>query len=94
MRKGRLEPEATLDLHGYRQESAYRALDRFLQRARGQGQRVVLVVTGKTGVLREMLPKWLGEYEFRNLVAGISTAHAKHGGNGAFYVAIKRERPK
>lgn len=94
MRKGRLEPEAKLDLHGYRQEAAYRALDRFLQNARGQGQRVVLVVTGKGGVLHDLLPKWLGEYEFRDLVAGISTAHVKHGGDGAFYIAIKRQRPK
>jgi DNA-nicking Smr family endonuclease len=94
MRKGRLEPEAKLDLHGYRQEAAYQALERFLQRARGLGQRVVLVVTGKGGVLRDLLPKWLGEYEFRELVAGISTAHIKHGGDGAFYVAIKRQRQK
>lgn len=94
IRKGRLEPEAKLDLHGYRQEAAYQALDRFLQRARGQGQRVVLVVTGKRGVLRELLPRWLGEYEFRELVAGVSTAHVKHGSEGAFYVAIKRQRSK
>ena len=94
MRKGRLEPEARLDLHGYRQEAAYRALYRFLGRARGVGNRVVLVVTGKGGVLKELLPKWLGEAEFKDLVAGISTAHAKHGGDGAFYVAIKRRREK
>ena len=94
LRKGRLEPEAKLDLHGYRQEPAYRALQRFLMRAQGLGQRVVLVVTGKGGTLRDMLPRWLGESEFRNLVVGISTAHVKHGGNGAFYVALKKQRQK
>ena len=94
MRKGRLEPEANLDLHGYRQEAAYRALQRFLMRAHGMGQRVVLIVIGKGGALRDMLPRWLGESEFHNIVAGISTAHAKHGGDGAFYVALKRSRKK
>jgi len=92
LRKGRIEPEAKLDLHGYRQESAYRALQRFLIRAQGLGQRLVLVVTGKGGILRDMLPRWLGEPEFQNLIAGISTAHVKHGGNGAFYVALKKQR--
>ncbi len=92
LRKGRIEPEAKLDLHGYRQESAYRALQRFLMRAQGVGQRLVLVVTGKGGILRDMLPRWLGESEFRNLVVGVSTAHVKHGGDGAFYVALKKQK--
>lgn len=92
LRRGRLEPEAKLDLHGYRREAAYRALQRFLMRAQGLGQRVVLVVTGKGGTLREMLPRWLGESEFRNLVVGMSAAHAKHGGDGAYYVALKKKK--
>ena len=94
LRKGRLEPEAKLDLHGYRVEPAYRALQRFLMRAHGMGQRVVLVVTGKGGALRDSFPRWLGESEFRNLVVGISAAHAKHGGDGAFYVALKKQKRK
>ncbi len=92
LRKGRLEPEAKLDLHGYRQEAAFRALQRFLMRAQGLGQRVVLVVTGKGGTLRDLLPRWLGEPEFRDLVIGISVAHAKHGGDGAYYVALKKRK--
>lgn len=92
LRKGRLEPEAKLDLHGYRQEAAYGALQRFLMRAYGLDQRVVLIVTGKGGMLRSMLPRWLGESEFQKMVVGISAAHAKHGGDGAFYVALKKHR--
>ena len=92
LRKGRVEPEAKLDLHGYRQEAAFRALQKFLGRAQGLGHRVVLVVTGKGGTLRDMLPRWLGENEFRNIVVGIGVAHAKHGGGGAFYVALKKKK--
>jgi len=94
LRKGRLEPEAKLDLHGYRQEAAYRALQRFLMRAHGMGQRVVLVVTGKGGPLRDIFPRWLGEAEFQNIVSGISAAHARHGGDGAFYVALKKQKSR
>nr|TFG52143.1 MAG: hypothetical protein E4H34_05445 [Hyphomicrobiales bacterium] len=94
LRKGRLEPEAKLDLHGYRQDAAYRALQRFVMRSHGMGQRVVLIVTGKGGALRDMLPRWLGEPDFQHLIAGISAAHAKHGGDGAFYLALKKQKPR
>ncbi|MEY4879223.1 MAG: hypothetical protein RJB62_692 [Pseudomonadota bacterium] len=93
-RKGRLEPEARIDLHGYTQDAAYRALHRFVLRARSLDQRLVLVITGKAGVLHNMLPRWLGESDFRELVVGASAAHIKHGGTGAYYVALKRAREK
>lgn len=92
MRRGRLEPEARLDLHGMTQEEGFRALFRFLTRAHGEGLRNVLVITGKGGILRTMLPRWLAEPEFVPLASGIGEAHMRHGGAGAFYVAIRRLR--
>jgi DNA-nicking Smr family endonuclease len=92
MRRGRLEPEARIDLHGLTHDGAYRALINFLTRARSDDKRVVLVVTGKGGVLRESLPLWLGQKELAPLVSGISEAHIKHGGSGAFYVSLRRAR--
>jgi len=44
------------------------------------------------GVLRAALPEWLSEPEFRALVSGFQPAHPKHGGGGAFYVRIRRDR--
>jgi len=92
LRRGRLEPEARIDLHGLTQDSAYRALLRFLSRAQADGQKLVLVITGKGGVLRAQLPLWLGQADVRALVAGVNEAHVKHGGAGAFYVALKRQK--
>ena len=92
LRRGRIEPEARIDLHGMTHDGAYRALIHFLTRARGEAKRVVLVVTGKGGVLREALPLWLGQKDFEPLVSGISEAHIKHGGSGAFYVSLRRTR--
>lgn len=92
LRRGRIEPEARIDLHGMTHDGAYRALIGFLTRARSDDKRVVLVVTGKGGVLRDALPLWLGQKDLAPLVSGISEAHIKHGGSGAFYVSLRRTR--
>ena len=88
LRRGRSEPEARSDLP----DGAYRALIGFLTRAQSEDKRVVLVVTGKGGVLREALPLWLGQTDLSPLVSGVAEAHIKHGGSGAFYVSVRRTR--
>jgi len=86
-----------LDLHGLDQDRARAVLTAFLHRAREDGWRAVLVITGKgsrgDGVLRRMAPEWLSAPGLRDLVSGVSEAHRRHGGQGALYVALKR-RPK
>lgn len=47
LRRGLIEPRAKLDLHGYTEEAAHRALLLFLKNARERGHRLVLVVTGR-----------------------------------------------
>lgn len=47
LRRGLLEPEARLDLHGMTEEAAHSALIRFVESAQARGLRLVLVVTGK-----------------------------------------------
>lgn len=47
LRRGALEPQSRLDLHGLTEAAAHRTLERFLQDAHVQGLRLVLVVTGK-----------------------------------------------
>ena len=44
------------------------------------------------GLLRRLVPEWLHEAEFRALVSGLQPAHPKHGGGGAYYVKIRRQR--
>ncbi len=85
---------ARLDLHGHDQDRARAALHTFLLRAHDDGARAVLVITGKGrmggGVLRLRVPEWLAEPPARGVVAGVSAAEARHGGEGALYVALKR----
>ena len=96
IRRGQAEIEARLDLHGHTQDSAWRALVTFLALSRADGMRCVLVITGKgrlgTGVLRARFLDWLSGPELRDLVSGFSAAHVRHGGDGAFYVMLRRER--
>lgn len=83
-----------LDLHGLTQDAARAALLSFLRRAQADGFRSALVITGKgtlgDGVLRRFTPEWLADPALRDVVAGVSEAHRRHGGQGALYVALKR----
>ena len=47
LRRGLLEPEAKLDLHGLTENAAHRALLLFLKGAQQRRHKLVLVVTGK-----------------------------------------------
>ena len=45
----------------------------------------------RSGRLRNALPDWLYEPEFRNLVSGFQPAHPKHGGGGAVYIKLRNK---
>ena len=105
LRKGARAPDARIDLHGMTADRAHRACLRFLGEAiAGRGHRVVLVITGKgrrgdedgqgrgRGVLRHSLPGWLRASPLGQSIVGIYQAHRRHGGEGAFYVYLKRHR--
>jgi DNA-nicking Smr family endonuclease len=103
MTRGKLAPEARIDLHGMTLAEAHPALIGFILRAQSQGLRLVLVITGKgkpavddgpiprrLGVLRHQTPQWLRQPPLSPHVLQIAEAHARHGGGGAFYVYLRR----
>ncbi len=105
LRRGRVTPEARLDLHGMTAERAHSALIGFIGSAHADGLRLVLVITGKGraesdlapdsrrhGVLRQSVPHWLATAPVRAKILQIAPAHRKHGGGGAFYVYLRRQR--
>jgi DNA-nicking Smr family endonuclease len=47
---------------------------------------------GNRGVLRRAVPQWLDEPEFRAIVLGYASAGARHGGDGALYVRLRKAR--
>jgi DNA-nicking Smr family endonuclease len=44
-------------------------------------------------VLKRQVPQWLRLPEFRRYVLGFEDAHHRHGGAGALYLRIRRQRP-
>jgi len=95
--RGKETIDGRLDLHGLTQSEAHAALLRFLRQAAERGARLVLVITGKggegeRGVLRRQLPHWLALPEFRALVIGFEQAAIRHGGEGAWYISVRRSR--
>ena len=91
--RGRDPLEARIDLHFMTHDRARAALEAFLLRAHAEGVREVLVITGKgtlgEGILRRQTPEWLAAPPLRAIVAGVSKADRRHGGEGALYVALK-----
>lgn len=107
LRRGKLAIEGRLDLHGMTQDEAYHALSGFVTSSVRRGHKHLLIITGKgsfralrdgrmfetpTGVLRDQLPKWLAAPGLRRHVQAIQPAARHHGGDGAFYVVLRRER--
>ena len=67
-----------------------------LQRARRRGERCVLVITGKgqqgEGVIRRNFLRWIDMPEARHIISGVSQAHQRHGGAGAWYVFLRKNK--
>lgn len=93
VRKGRVDIDGRIDLHGMTQAQAKKALSTTILRAAKRGDRCLLVITGKgprlDGVLRTQLPGWLAGPTLRPTITTFAQAHAKHGGAGAWYVFLR-----
>lgn len=93
LRRGRYPIHARIDLHGMTRAQAFDTVTAGLERAYGDGQRCVLVITGKgggEGVLRQLLPQWLNDESLRPLLLAFTHAQPQHGGSGAFYVLLRK----
>ena len=103
MVRGKLKPEARIDLHGMTLAQAHPVLIRFIQSASTGGKRLVLVITGKgkdredngpipvrRGVLKHQVPSWLQAPPLNRVVLDIREAHLRHGGTGAYYIYLRR----
>jgi DNA-nicking Smr family endonuclease len=107
MIRGKMKPEARIDLHGMTLSQAHPALVDFVIGAHARDLRLLLVITGKgrggdreddgpipirRGVLKQQVPGWLTAPPLGALVLEIREAHPRHGGGGAFYVYLRRSR--
>ena len=109
LKKGRLNPSKTLDLHGLRYDNAKSNVLTFIRSAYDDNYRLVLIITGKgkysntettnasnehSGILRQALPSWLENNNISSLILNFTSAHFSHGGGGAFYVYLRKKNHK
>lgn len=93
LERGQMPIEAVLDLHGKTFEHAQGDIYAFLQQSWRANLRCVLVVTGKgRGVLKTGFMRWVNEAPVRDIVLHAHPAQGRHGGGGAYYVLLRRQR--
>lgn len=105
MKRGKLKPEARIDLHGMTMDQAHPELVGFILNAQAMGRRLVLVITGKgklrdeggpmparQGILRHQVPQWMALPPLSSAILQVTPAHLTHGGHGAYYVYLRRIR--
>jgi len=95
LRRGRIRPERSIDLHGRRAQEAHGAVRSFLADAYADGLRCVAVITGRGssaegGVLRRELPHWLNAPDLRRILLG--AAHPHSANTGAVHLLLRRRR--
>ena len=108
LKKGKINPENTLDLHGLNTKQAENNSINFIEQNYSKGKRLILIITGKgkksnktdslnynnsgIGILKKSLVTWIENSEVFSSIIGIYPAHVKHGGGGAFYVYLRKKK--
>ena len=98
LRRGEIDVEREVDLHGLNSQEAKAYLEASLENAVRAGERCVMAIHGQgrhsTGapVLRTALPGWILGSRFAAKVLGFAPAPDKLGGAGATLVWLRRQR--
>ncbi|MGZ2411566.1 DNA-nicking Smr family endonuclease [Sphingomonas sp. F9_3S_D5_B_2] len=94
-----MQPDRTLDLHGMNLEGAWSAIDRALEQAISNADRVLLLITGhhrpgdapvQRGKIRAAVHDWLAVSRHAPRIAAVRGAHPRHGGGGSLYIVLRR----
>jgi DNA-nicking Smr family endonuclease len=102
---GKIVPERTIDLHGHTLAGAHARLEAGLADAVRDGVRTILLVTGRPpragtsrldlplrGIIRASVSDWLATSRHSGDIAAVRAAHPRHGGAGALYIVLRRQR--
>ena len=99
LKKGKIRPERTIDLHGFTQFRAHSYINDEIIKCYKNNIRSILIITGKKfgktgaeGVLKKEVPKWLNLSPLKEIILMTSWATPRDGGEGALYVLLRRVR--
>ena len=94
LKRGIVQLDRQLDLHGLTREEALEAIAPFIESARMAGEKGVLLITGKGThsvdgpVLQQVVAGWLRD-QGREMVAEYAPAPQELGGSGAFVIFLR-----
>ena len=80
-------------------DGAWFAIDRALEQAIDNGERVLLLITGhhrkgeppvQRGKIRAAVHDWLAASRHAGKIAAVRGAHPRHGGGGGLYIILRR----
>jgi len=95
LKAGKIHYSSSIDLHGFTIEKARNALSNFLTSAIANNWRVIHIIHGKaakyqqSATLKSYVNSWLKGHK---QVLAFCSCIAKHGGTGAIYVMLRRNR--
>ena len=106
LKRGQMPIDARIDLHGLYQRDAKSHLLGFIAQSFARGDRCLLVITGKgklvfegdtpesntPGVIKRNFKSWLAEEPYASMILKIEKAQIKDGGEGAYYILLRRNR--
>ncbi|MAH78893.1 MAG: hypothetical protein CBE14_002685 [Rickettsiales bacterium TMED254] len=102
IKKGQIEINAKLDLHGFKISEAKNEVFQFINKCFKRNKRLLLIITGKgkrlgveagwkgKGILKDTLPKWLNSHALSKYIIWYGAAPANRGGEGALNVYLKK----
>ncbi|QBR84921.1 DNA mismatch repair protein MutS [Legionella israelensis] len=92
LKKGKINLEARLDLHGLKPDEAEKKLCDFISHQHHTDKRCLLIIHGKGSlegeppVLKNLIHRWLPQFKE---VLAFHSALPRHGGTGAVYVLLR-----
>ena len=98
LKRGRVPVQREVDLHGLERREAGLEVRLQLEEAFEMAERCVLIIHGRGAhsdlgpVLKEALLGWLCDPPLDRLVMAFASALSEHGGSGATYVLLRRNR--
>ncbi|WP_253299962.1 Smr/MutS family protein [Wolbachia endosymbiont of Chironomus riparius] len=96
--RGKYHISDRLDLHSYTIDNAYYKLIDFVIQNYQRGNRCLLVITGygstqnNTETIKSNLYKWLSNIKIQHMILYYRQAKKIDGGEGAFYVLLRRNK--
>ena len=106
--KKKVTKTQSFDLHGFTLDKANKEIDHLIRQSYKNGTNKLIIVTGKglhskhekdpyvskdLGILRYSVPEYIkNNNELMSMIYEIKTADIEDGGNGAFYIYLKKNK--